>query len=250
MNKVDVKIMAVQSRQKYAEYVLEQVKQNPTAQICYDPRGFKGGGDAWYNAKNIWQMESAVGCTHKLVLQDDIDLVYNFLDYVDKCIEFQPKAVLAFYVGKKAEVCIKDNSETPFVRIRGCKVSGQAILMPVEYIKKMIYDTDRIFGLDYKHDDSRVGWWCAMNAISVFTINPCIVQHRAITTTIVNHNKKRTSNKWRGKDISGLGINWNAKTYTETKLVSPYLWMKPNDKNYQKAVEYCYIAKEKERLRK
>lgn len=249
---IDVKIMTVKSRQTYAEYVLEQVKENPTAQICYDPRGYKGGGDVWYNAQRIWKSKIAIGCEYRLVLQDDIDLVYNFFDYAEKCLSFQPDAVWAFYVGKKAEDVIKDTDNTPFVRIRGCKLSGQAILMPTKYINKMICDTNNVFGADgnHKHDDMRIGWWCAMNGIKVFTTNPMLTQHRIIISTLKSHNKPRTSKKWRGKDISKLGINWDAKTYIETPLVTQYLWIQPDDKNYHKAVEYCYIAKERERLRK
>lgn len=248
MNKVDVKIMAVQSRKTYAEYVFERVKENPTAQICYDPRGFNGVQDPWGNAKRIWLMEPAVGCTHKLVLQDDIDLVYDFLFYVDKCITFQPNAVWGFFISYYLDDVITDNPDTPFVRIRGCRMSGQAILIPNEYVSSIVSDTDAVFGTDYKHDDNRIGWWCAMNGIPVFTPNPALVQHRTMSSTVMH--KPHTTNKWIGKDIGKEPINWDARTYIETNLATAKLLMKPENKHFRKANEYCRIAKERERSRK
>lgn len=245
MHKVDVKIMAVESRQLYAEYVLEQVKDNPTAQICYDPSGPNGCNNPWLNAKRIWSMKPAEGCEYKLVLQDDIDLVYGFLDYVDKCIAFQPDAVWTYFIGMDGEKAIKESSNTPYVKIKGCRTSGQAILMPTRYIAKMIEDTDNVFGEKFKNDDSRIGWWCLANRISMFTVNPMLVQHRAIKTTVVNHNAIRVSRLWRGKDIAKLNLNFDAKTYTETTTIYPYLWVRDDEINIDKALEYCKIAKQR-----
>ena len=243
---IDVKIMAVIARQVYAEYVLEQVKENPTAKICYDSQGYKGGGNPWYNAKRIWMMEPAEGCTHKLVLQDDIDLVYEFLYYVNKCLKFRPDAVWSFYTGNEAEKFIPDDTTTPFVRMRGCRMCAPAILMPNKYISRIVKDTDTIFGTDYKHDDDRICWWCMMNGVDVFTVIPALIHHRKIQSTLNGHNRIRQSKFWVGKDISKLNIDWGTNTFAESKFVLPNMWQ-PDEKYREKVKEYRSIAKAKEK---
>ena len=146
---------------------------------------------------------------------------------------------MGFYVGWKAEKEFR-KQDTPYLRIRGCKTGAPAILMPRQLCEKIIADTDLVFGSDYKHDDSRIGWWCAYNGIPLMTVNPQIVQHSDIKS-VVNHNAKRYSRTF-VKDASHL--NWGSTRYEETNLIPPWLWT-----DRPSAVEYCRIAKEREKKR-
>lgn len=234
--KLDVKIMAVLSRKNHAEELLLHI---PEASIIYDDRGLNGGGDAWYNAKRIWTADA--DCTHRLVLQDDAILCDDFLRYVEKCIAFNPSCVWTFHAGWKAEQKFKPSPHTPYVRIRGCKTSGQAVLMPIGYAKDMVIDTDIAFGTDYKHDDSRIGWWCAYNGIDVFGTNPQLVDHKQIKSTLKYHNAVRYSRTFRN-NVSDL--NWDAQTFTDTPIIFPHLWT-----DNPRAIAYCEVAKEKIKCR-
>lgn len=227
---LDVKIMAVLSRKVYAESVKRSV---PTAKIIYDDRGINGGGDAWYNAKRIWKSEKE-DFTHRLVLQDDVILCNDFLKYVECCMKFKPNAVWTFHAGWKAEKKFKD-ADTPYVKIIGCKTSGQAVLMPIEYCGEMVDETDFYFGYEYKHDDSRIGWWCAHNGIDVFGTNPQIVDHRQIKSSLPRHNAVRYARTFKN-DVSDL--KWESQEYVSTPAVFPHLWTKDS-----KAVKYCEDAK-------
>lgn len=228
--KIDIKIMAVASRTQYAESLRAEL---PSANIIYDDRGLNGGGDAWYNAKRIWNADMS-DFTHRLVLQDDALLCNDFLTYVEKCVAFKPNAVWSFHVGWKAEKTFRD-ADTPYIKINGCKTSGQAVLMPIALCSQMITETDFYFGQDYKHDDSRIGWFCAYNQIDLFGTNPQLVDHRQIKSTLKYHNAKRYSRTFVA-DVSGL--NWDSKQYAETPIVYSHLWTK-NDR----AVKYCNEAK-------
>lgn len=228
--KIDVKIMAVASRRKYAEYLKSEI---PCATIVYDDRGVNGGGDAWYNARRIWGADPE-DFTHRLVIQDDAILCDGFMEYVEKCVNFKPDAVWSFHVGWKAEKTFRD-ADTPYIKINGCKTSGQAVLMPIKHCSQMISETDFYFGQEYKHDDSRIGWFCAYNNIEMFGTNPQLVDHRQIESTLKYHNAKRYSRTF-VTDVSDL--NWNSNEYAETPIVYSHLWIENN-----KAVEYCNEAK-------
>lgn len=233
----DVKIMAVRSRAESVERLRTLI---PSAEAVYDDRGDNGGGDAWYNARRCWLSEPSVPATHRLVLQDDVILCKSFLQYADKCMRFKPEAVWSFYVGWRAEQKFPEYKDTPYLRIRGCKTGAPALLIPFDYCREIISETDIIFGADYPHDDSRIGWWCAYHGIPLMTTNPQIVQHSPIKS-VLNHNAKRFSRTF-CSDPSDL--NWDAKHCVETKLITPWLW---TDK--PKAVGYANEAKAREKRR-
>ncbi len=236
---IDIKVMAVESRKEHAESVLEKVRDNPTAKIIYDDRGINGGGGAWYNARRCWLTNT--NAEYQMVIQDDVVLCDDFLKYVDKCINFQQEAVWSFYCGRKVDVLLQGKYESPYVHVRGCKTSGQAILIPKKYVKRMIEETDIIFGENYKHDDSRIGWWCCFNKIPLFTTVPSLCNHKQIQSVIPHHNSKRYSRIWIGRDVSKT--NWESKKINETPFVFPYLWMNEENENYRRAYEYCQTAK-------
>lgn len=240
---IDIKIAAVLSRKHLAKQVAEQ----SGGKIIFDDRGVNGGGDAWYNAKRVLR---SCESSHILYLQDDIVLCDNFLQYAEKCMQFMPEAIWSFFVGVIAEPSVikTDNSATPFVRVKGCKTSGQALIFPKQHIEPLITETEFIFGNEtrYKRMDSRIGMWCAYNSIPLMTTNPQLVQHLGVKSTIANHNRNGNNYVRSFKDnINSLSLNFDADFYVETsKLISPHLWTE-----IPKGVEYYKqgIKREKER---
>lgn len=240
---IDVKITSVYSRQAYAESVKEQIQHD--AVICYDDRGFNGGGDAWYNAKKTY-LSCDNRSSHLLCLQDDIKLCNNFWNIVNYCVTFMPNAIWSFFVGWKAEqkIMLMDNSDTPFVRVRGCKTSGQALIVPKDYIKSIVSETEQVLGDEklYKNQDSRIALWCGNNEVALMTTNPMLVDHIQIDTTIPHHTSKKRYSRTFIKDVSHLDFKSNR--YQDTPLIMPYLWS-----NTPKAIMYFNSAKEKEKKR-
>lgn len=242
---IDAIVSAVKQRQSSAIEIASKIN----ASIVYDDRGINGGGDAWYNTKRVLR-SCKQECSHILYLQDDIDFCDNFSEYAQKCVEFMPDAIWSFFVGVKAEpyVIKADNTSTPFVRVRGCKTSGQAIIFPKKFVEPLITETEFYFGDEhiYKRDDSRIGMWCAFNGVPLMTTNPQLVQHLGIKSTLANHN--RNGNNYSRsfvKDVPALNLNFNAKSYNETKLVSPHLWHQG-----ARGIKYFEdgVRKEKERI--
>lgn len=238
--RIDIKIMAVESRKEHADSVLKEVMDNNTSKIIYDDKGINGGGNPWYNAKRCWLTDT--DADYQMVIQDDAILCTDFLEYVYKCIAFNPMAIWSFYCPYKVTKKItKIDASTPYLQIVGNKLNGATILLPKKYARTIVEDTDYIFGEEYKHDDSRISWWSCYNKIPAFTTNPALVEQKTIKSTLAGHRGKGNSRFWIGKDVSKA--DWESKKYNKTPFVFPDLWMNEENANYRKAYEYCQMAK-------
>lgn len=125
--KVDVRIMAVRARrEKFILPLLESLGLSEDETVIYDDRGRKG--DAMYNAKRAWMSPGDNDATHRIVLQDDVELSSGFLEIAEKCADNFPLAVFSFF-NTRIDDC-SFSPVTPYVKVRGCGVYGQAIMMP------------------------------------------------------------------------------------------------------------------------
>lgn len=206
--------MAVLSRRKWAEEIARSIGLDPS-NIVYDNRGFSGGGDAWYNARRIWTMP-AEDCSHRLVLQDDIICCDDFLHYVNIAVDKYPNCVWTFYNGVWIpQSCKKLN--TPYCKVRGNKVGGPALLMPVEMAHDMVSYTDAILGADFKHDDGRIGFYALAKGIDTMCCIPSLVQHKNEGTVIPHHGGK-------GRVSSTFQQNVSRETWDSTEInYSPFV---------------------------
>ena len=228
--KVDCKIMGVTARLQYIKAL--KTRLGLTWEDCvFDDRGYTGGGDAWYNAKRAWTAPLAADVTHRLVLQDDAIVCDGFLEAVHKAVGKHPEAAWSFY--NKHTIRIKRTHDTPYFRQNGGQTGGVALLLPVAHIRRMIDWSDGIFGAKYKHDDSRFGWYCQANEVPFYGLEPSLVGHRSIDSTIPHHNDKRRRCGDFAEDVRG--INFAADEANESAWCLPYIWLNKNDPNYENA---------------
>ena len=166
---IDIRIMAHPSRRENVLKVLEQLNMDESI-VVYDDREY--GGDALYTARKTWLSPVPLGTTHRLVLQDDVLLCDNFLSIICDIVNTLPDKVLSLFnlipydLIKDRECCYK-KYET---------LAGQAIIMPVIYIKECWQWIDANCG-ECKHDDIMISKYCKHHGIGLFTTIPPIVQH-------------------------------------------------------------------------
>lgn len=223
--KIDIRIMGVEKRLPLIRDILARTGL-PESCVVLDDRGFAGAGSAWYTAKKAWLAPLPEGTTHRLVLQDDADVCDNFIGLVNKCVGKFPNVAWTFYSATWITPDMKKHN-SPYIRIRGCRVGGVALLLPVEHIQRMIDWSDGVFGEDFKHDDARVGWYCAYNAVPMFTTIPSLSEHKPVDTCIPHHHRKdRVAKTWIGRDVSNQ--NWDSVHYSESPIIVNHIWL-PKD---------------------
>jgi len=241
--KLDIRIMAVKSRR---EYVLQLIDRLGLSEDCvvYDDRGPDGGGDAWYNAKRAW-MKDPGDAMHRLVIQDDVLVCDGFRYICEQIISHFPDAVFAFSCGAWIRPEMRKTT-SPYVRLRGSCISAQAIIMPVNLIHDMVAWSDDMFGADYRHDDGRIGWYCAYHDIPTYTVIPSLVEHMQIDSVIPHHNRKdRNCRTWIGPDIGKQ--DWTDKNASATGFRPCNMWLNPADPHYTAVKSMMCMAAEKAR---
>nr|DAE15397.1 MAG TPA: hypothetical protein [Siphoviridae sp. ctdcr45] len=169
---IDIRIMAHPKRADNVSRLLQQLKL-PEAAVCWDDR--PTGGDAMYTARKAWTANAPKGATHRLVLQDDVEISNNFLDIVRKAAKLHPWAVHTFITFERLDGYANPTG-TPYYAVDS--VPGPAIMMPIRLVPRMISYCDAMKDAAIgKHNDLLISEWCRRNRIKMIATSPCIVQH-------------------------------------------------------------------------
>lgn len=171
--------MGVPSRRKNIEQNQKKLGVE-SGNIFYD---MQKNGCMW-NALRTWGSPTKEDTTHLLVLQDDVEVVDNFLEVCQVMIDTFPDAIFGLC---DRSVTFSDKKEgTPYLKLRRCDVSGQAIIMPVKYINKFIaFYHKNLKG--YPHDDGAIMMFAIINDVEVFTTIPSTVQHIEPERSVISH---------------------------------------------------------------
>ena len=206
---IDIRIMASPKRADNIKKLVNKLGIGEE-QVTWDDRN--GGGDAMYTARKAWLHPMPEEATHRLVLQDDVDVCAGFVDIVNKIISPHPQRGIALRNFLQPSNYPNYNN-TPYYRIYN--MAGCAIIMPKEVIKPCIKwcdeSTDEILK---PHDDLMISKYCREKNIMMITVLPCIVQHFDNDTLLgKTYNWKRTSLNY---DSFGRG-DWTNKSILPVK---------------------------------
>lgn len=182
---VDFRIMAVKSRrEKYVLDILSSIGKDESI-VTYDKEGLPK--NPMRNAKATWLKDTT--CTHVCVLQDDVEPCKYFTEIVNICAEMFPFAVFSFY---NPRLTFEDTpKDTPYLKVPGSGMYGPAIMIPKAFIKPMFYWGDCVYGEDFPHDDTVIGFFCEVHKIPVMTTIPGIVQHLGCSDSFMGYNNKK-----------------------------------------------------------
>lgn len=210
---IEFRIMGVKARRE--QYILPMLKSLNMSEdiVFYDIDRDKKNRNAMQNAKRTWLAPTKADFI--CVLQDDLELCNGFVEAVNKCAENFPTSIFSFYQPRlKPEDA---NSETPYVKIIGCGMYGQAIMIPSKLVPLVFYWGDKNFGQDYPHDDTVIGFFAKINNISVMATNPCLVQHLGHSSSQLGYNNKNKISKVYQKYIDLDFFNTNK--FVKSKLI-------------------------------
>lgn len=196
MNKLAVRIMAVRSRKAMVDNLLKQLGLDESI-VFYDDEGLGCIG----NAMRIWGTPLKDDETHLLVLQDDVEVVDDFLKIVNICINRFPEAIFGFF---NYTLRYEDKqTESPYVLMKNHNVKGESMLMPKERIQGYIDFYNReLREKNYPHDDATCRMYALMNDIPVFSTIPCLVNNLCPVNSVMGHNdKNHYSRVWEGYNV-------------------------------------------------
>lgn len=231
--KLDAYVMGVKARASLINNLLARTGLD-SSRIILDDRGFKGGGNCWYTCKKVWTQPVPEGVTHRLLLQDDVLVVDDFISICEKIIDVFPDVIWSLNGGVWIKPEMK-KTDSPYINIRGCKTSGEAFIIPVQHIKPMLEWSDAIFGEDYIHDMSRVGYYALYHGIPMYGTIPSLTYHQQIQSMIPKHNRRdRVTHAWMGEHI-GLQ-NWENKNVNQSPFMISNIWYKKNMSTERKRI--------------
>ena len=200
--KVAYRVIAVDERKHLVDDLLSKLGE-PQSSAFYDK---ERNGSLW-NASRVWASYKDLpkDITHICLLCDDCDVVDNFKDAVQKCVEHFPDAIWTF--ANRPQV--KGNqrgANTPYIKIWNCWIRGICCLMPVKYIDDWFAFLHRYFGDNPKwsYEDTTTSLFALMNNIDVMMPIPNLAIGKDVHSVIKGHtrlNRNRDSSCWFGHNI-------------------------------------------------
>lgn len=222
MNKLSVRIMAVRSRKPIVDRLLAQLGLDESV-VFYDDEGLGCIG----NALRIWGTPLADDETHLLVLQDDVEVVHNFLEIANECINQFPKAIFGFFNYVLRYEDRQRNS--PYILMKNHNVKGESILMPKDRIQGYIDFYNReLKSKNYPHDDATCRMYALLNDIPVFSTIPCLVNNLCPVNSVMGHNDaNHYSRVWEGYDVDAK--QFATKEYSISRRFPIFTHLPKND---------------------
>lgn len=174
---IDIRIMAHPSRKQNVINILSTLSL-PKENVVWDDRD--SGGDAMYTSQKAWNAPIPEGCTHRLVLQDDIELCENFIEIIEKIAKTHTNEIISLF---HCEIYPNNNTKYIFAKhLWGCAIMMPITLIPKcwQYIQdipnKLWYKRNK---LDFimQHDNDCIMLWAIENQIPVINTIPSLVQH-------------------------------------------------------------------------
>lgn len=186
---IDVRIMAHPSRREHVEHILA-VLSLPEDAVAWDDR--ETTGDAMYTSLKAWTQPLPDGCTHRLVLQDDVEPCDNFLEIAEQVAANFPAQIVSFFH------CERYPDGTRYKRtsfLWGC-----AVMLPATLVKNCWDFIERIpeqpwyrnAGDIMHHDDNCILAWAVFNEVPIINTVPALVQHVG-DMSLVGTAEKRTA---------------------------------------------------------
>ena len=172
---VDIRIMAHPSRRENVRKILSKLSLQENV-VIWDDR--ENGGDAMYTAKKAWTSPVPNGCTHRLVLQDDIEICDNFIDIVEQISIKNTSQIVSLFHCEKYEDDIRYISTR---RLWGCAIMMPVSFIPlcweyIEHIPEKPWCGDNAETI-MRHDNDCIALWSIDNSIPVINTFPSLVQH-------------------------------------------------------------------------
>lgn len=169
---IDIRIMASPKRAKNVARLCSKLGLAEDA-VTWDDR--PNGGDAMYTARKAWLHPLPDGVTHRLVLQDDVEVCEDFAHIIDAIASTHPRRAVTGISFLQPSNYPAYNG-TPYYRVNN--MPGCAIMLPADVARSCMEWCDSSTDAILKpHDDLMISKYCREHSVMMIATFPCIVQH-------------------------------------------------------------------------
>lgn len=173
----DIKVYGVTKRMPLIKNIVD--KLNLTDDDVYlDDR--PNGGDAFYTSKKALLATPAFEISHRIVLQDDVEVCNNFKEIVAEIIKTHPDKIIAlfpwdFYLKMVIDANKDIVGTTPYVA-NSKHVTGCGFILPCKYIQSYLNWAEERCHKDFYEDEA---WfkWAKDNGVTILNTIPALIQH-------------------------------------------------------------------------
>ena len=224
--KIAYRIIAVREREGLVKDLLNKINE-PETSVFWDE---DHNGCMW-NVLRVWgsYKDLPEDVTHLCLLADDAEVVNDFKQAVQKCVENFPDAIWTF--ANYPQIKGSDRGKfTPYVKIWNCQVRGICYLMPVKLIAGWLEFYEKyLAGIKgWQHDQVTTSLYALLNDIDVMMPIPNLVVGKDVLSVIKGHrrlNRNRDMSCWFGRDIDLRQFNTSEFVVSKSRSMFEFhLW--------------------------
>jgi hypothetical protein len=199
----DVKICGVAARLPHIQKTM-QVLNLSEEDVFLDDR--PNGGSAFYVTRKALLAPRNENITHRVLLQDDVELCNNFTDIVRQIIETHPDKIVAlFTTDSYVKPLIHKLQGTPYIQ-NNSAVSGAGFIFPVKYTESYLfwcqgYNNENIA------EDVAMFSWAGVKKIPILNTVPSLIQHIGDESVLLKDAPIRRTKYFQENPVA----NWESK---------------------------------------
>jgi hypothetical protein len=217
--KLSVAIMAVPERVGFVDNLLEKLEPDRAGRDVsvywdHDKQGL------WWNAHRIWT-ETPATATHRMLLNDDIEVCRDFLPAVEAAIRARPDSFINFFCYGPAQEATLAAGKCwmPYTNPSGC-----AYVLPSAWVRDFIEWGDNLYSIPFEafaktghkkfeiSDDTFLLTWLQMHQKEAWVAVPGLAKHLAWNDSVFLHTPRESNvptELYIGANRSGLEIDWS-----------------------------------------
>lgn len=172
---VDIKIVASRQRQEMAE-TLRDTLELTDQDIFYDES--TETGNPYLPVKQTWLLPHAEGVTHRVVLNDDVQVCTGFKQIIEQMAQSHPDCAFSLFTTAFDGDSYNDfisGLESPYIR-HDWSMWGCAILLPIGIVEDCFNYIDTVFRQDV-YDSHGILSFLKQRQIPILSTIPVTVQH-------------------------------------------------------------------------
>ena len=172
---VDIKIVASHQREEMVENLREALGLTDQ-DIFYDER--TETGNPYLAVKQTWLLPHEEGVTHRVVLNDDVQVCNGFKQIIEQMAQSHPDCAFSLFTMAFDGDCYNDfisGLDSPYIR-HDWSMWGCAILLPIGIVEECFSYIDTVFGNDALESFGILSF-LRHKQIPVLSTIPITVQH-------------------------------------------------------------------------
>ena len=172
---VDIKIVASHQREEMVENLREALGLTDQ-DIFYDER--TETGNPYLAVKQTWLLPHEEGVTHRVVLNDDVQVCNGFKQIIEQMTQSHPDCAFSLFTMAFDGDCYNDfisGLDSPYIR-HDWSMWGCAILLPIGIVEECFNYIEAVFGEDALESHGILSF-LKHKQIPVLSTIPVTVQH-------------------------------------------------------------------------